>query len=211
VTPTYDVVPLIQIDSTALKALSPAEVVYGFEAIRDYEPMINVSWPEVAKCIRAEGAWLTHAQSAIDESQFDAILAEAYGDDPQDGIEEAEDFDYLFRNLDVGVAGLVFALSAAGYATCTSCRGHDGIARPPQVGLGTEPERLARLASYTRGAGCGLEVADGIAWIYARSVTDLHAMAQAILDDQAEFEVLGPPPWLEGARAILEDDDYPDG
>jgi hypothetical protein len=61
-------------------------------------------------------------------AEFDEILGAA----PE---EARDDIDRLFGCNDVGVTGLVFVLSAAGYATCYSCRGHADLAceRVPQV------------------------------------------------------------------------------
>ncbi|MEV0269784.1 hypothetical protein AB0H43_13480 [Hamadaea sp. NPDC050747] len=207
--PHYEVETTIEVGSPP-KRLSPETVVHGFEAIRDYEPLLDLSWAEVDECLRAEEAWLEYAASADNEASFDEILSSAHGRGlPHEISEDPEepDFDELFRYLDIGVAGLVYALSAAGYATCSSCRGHPGISRPPQVGFGTEPERLSHLIPYVERSGCGMEVSGGVAWIYSNSVTALHALAQMLFDHRAHFESMARPPWLDAALALLERDD----
>jgi hypothetical protein len=59
-----------------------------------------------------------------------------------------DDFDWLFRGLDVGVAGLTLVLSAAYYATCYSCRTHPDRAgyHVPQVIMAAESQRVRVLA-----------------------------------------------------------------
>lgn len=199
--PVYEVVPEIDVDGTTLKRLTVYGVVYGFSVVRDYEPMIDIGWAEARECVKAETRWLQRASAAQDAGTFDKILAAVPDEEARD------DVDWLFRGNDVGVAGLVFVLSAAGYATCYSCRGHVGLegTRVPQVRLGTEPERLRLLVGHVRQAGCGLAVdGDGLVTIYARSVTEPHALARHMLDDRLVFEALAPPPWRARAMEALE-------
>lgn len=202
--PRYSVTPRIRLRDDSLKILSVRSVVEGFSLVRDYIPAIDISWDEVLDCLEAESRWLDRAANAVDAEQFDAVLYEAVEQ------EVGDDFDYLFRGMDVGVAGLVFALAAAGYATCYSCRGHGGIAtgRVPQVRLGTETDRLNWLAVYAERAGCGLETDDdGLVTVYASSVPDLHRMAKLMTEDRAVFESLGNPPWLAQALEVLNRED----
>lgn len=201
VIPVYEVVPEIDVDEAALTSLTAYGVVYGFSVVRDYEPLIDIRWEEARRCVEAEARWLQWASGAQDAVRFDEIL-EAAPDE-----EAPDDFDWLFRGNDVGVAGLVLVLSAAGYATCYSCRGHAKLAGTPvpQVRLGTEPERLRLLVRYVRQAGCGMTVdGDGLASIYARSVSEPHALARLMLGDHTVFETLAPPPWRARAMEALE-------
>lgn len=198
--PTYSVSPRIRVRESSLKALSAEDVVEGFSLVRDYQQVIDISWDEVVDCIEAESRWLDHAAGSADAAQFDAVLDDAVEQ------EVGDDFDHLFRGMDVGVAGLVFALTAAGYATCYSCRGHAGIstARVPQVRLATEPDRLRLLVDYAERAGCGLDADDeGLVTVYASSVPDLHRMATLVMEDRAVFESLERPSWMVQALETL--------
>lgn len=197
--PTYDAAPRIKVQPAALKVLTPQRVVEGFSVVRDYEPHVDITWEEAVECLDAEAKWLDRAAASRDAEEFDQLLYTAAEE------EAGDDFDYTFRGMDVGVAGLVFVLSAAGYATCYSCRGHAGIMteRVPQVRLATEPDRLELLVGYAERAGCGLETdGDGLVNAYASTVLGLHKLARLIADDRAVFEALEAPQWL--ARALEE-------
>ncbi|GAB3428310.1 hypothetical protein [Flindersiella endophytica] len=198
--PTYDVDPAVDVDERQLDVLTPYEVVHGFAAIAGYHPLIEINWDEARECVEAEERWFERASKAADAAEFDEILGTA----PE--IEADGDGDWLFRWNEVGAAGLVLALSAAGYATCTSCRGHVGLTheRAPQVGLSTEPERLRLSVDHARRADCGVETSGGLVWVYGRSVADLHALARLILDERVVFDALPDPPWRARALKALE-------
>lgn len=201
VIPTYDTTPGIRVQPSALRRLTPRDVVEGFSIVRDYEPMIDVGWDEAEECLLAEAKWLKRAAACRDAVEFDEVLSAA----PEE--EAGDDFDWLFRGVDVGVAGLVLVLTAAGYATCYSCRGHAGLMteRVPQVRVGTEPERLELLIGYAERASCGLDMdTDGLVTAYGSSVIDLHRFAQLVYDDRGLFTSMTDPPWREEAMEALD-------
>ncbi|GLY54985.1 hypothetical protein [Lentzea sp. NBRC 102530] len=210
--PTYDAAPRIQVQSAVLKVLTPRRVVEGFSVVRDYEPQVDITWEEAVECLDAEAKWLDRAAASRDAEEFDELLYSAAEQEAGGGPDD------LFRGIDVGVAGLVFVLSAAGYATCYSCRGHAGImtGRVPQVRLATEPDRLELLVGYAERAECGLETdGDGLVNAYASTVLGLHKLATLISDDRAVFEAMENPSWLAPALASRDenfewdDDDDP--
>ncbi|MGY1868214.1 MULTISPECIES: hypothetical protein [Nocardia] len=201
--PTYDVTPHIRVQPAALRVLTPRRIVEGFAVVRDYEPQVDITWGEAVECLDAEARWLDRAVASRDAESFDELLDSA----PEQ--EAGDDFDYLFRGMDVGVAGLVFVLSAAGYATCYSCRGHAGMMtdRVPQVRLATEPDRLELLVGYAERAECGLETdGDGLVTAYAPTVLSLHKLARLMADDRAVFEAMDAPAWLAPALASRDED-----
>lgn len=203
VIPTYDVTPRIRLEPMALRVLTPQRVTEGFSLVRDYEPQIDITWDEADECLTAEARWLGLAATSNDAEEFDRLLYAAAEQEADDGL------DYLFRGLDVGVAGLVFVLSAAGYATCYSCRGHAeiGTDRVPQVRLATEPERLDLLVGYAKRAECGLDMdGDGLVTAYAPTVLSIHRLARLMADDRKVFDSLGAPPWLAPALASRDGD-----
>jgi hypothetical protein len=182
---------------------TPYTVVDGFTDVHECQPLIDITWDEALSCIAAESRWIERASEAADSARFDKILEGA------PDVESGDDGDWLFRSVEVGAAGLVFALSAAGFATCTSCRGHAGLhgQRRPLVGFNTDPHRLRTLAKCGARAGCGLKVRDRLALAVGRSVADLHSMAQGVFGERAIFDALPPPPWQSRALEALEDDD----
>jgi hypothetical protein len=147
---------------------------------------------------------IARAAKASTAEEFDRILSTAAAEEAPD------DFDWLFRGLDVGVAGLTLVLSAAYYATCFSCRTHPSLSgdHMPQVIMAAEPQRVRVLAGYAARAGCGVENAgDGLVCAYAASVEHLHALAQAMLAARAELEELPQPSWRPRVQEYLSDED----
>lgn len=202
VIPAKDIDVDIRVDESRLKTLTPIGVVEGFDWVDGYQSLIGITWDEAQQYVDAEARWLERAAAAQNAGEFDEILESA----PEE--EAPDDFDWLFHYIDVGVAGLVHVLSAAGYATCYSCRGHARhVSEPiaPQVRLGTEAERLRKLVSYADRAGCGLDLdGAGLINVYARSVSELHALARLMLGDRAVFDALQPAPWRARAMKALE-------
>jgi hypothetical protein len=178
VIPECDVIPTIDVDYASLRILTAYQVVEGFAVVRDYQPLIDVEWDDARECVEAEARWLDRAAKAPTAEEFDQILAGAAQEEAPD------DLDWLFRGLDVGVAGLSLVLSAARYATCFSCRTHPSIVgdHMPQVIMAAEPQRVRVLAGHAERAGCGVDSMEGgLVCVYAASVRHLHALAQAVL------------------------------
>jgi hypothetical protein len=159
---------------------------------------------DARECVQAEARWLDRAAKALSAEEFDQILSSAAEE------EAPEDLDWLFRGLDVGVAGLSLVLAAARYATCFSCRTHPSRAgdHVPQVIMAAEPERVRVLAARAEGVGCGVESMDGgLVCVFAASVRHLHGLAQAMLAARAELEKLPSPAWLPQVEEYLADED----
>lgn len=197
--PEYDVTPVIDIDYATLRIPTAYQVVEGFAIVRDYEALIDVGWDEARECVETEARWLARAAEASTADEFDRILSGAAEE------EQPDDFDWIFRYLDVGVAGLTLVLSAAHYATCYSCRAHPSRgAGMPQVTMAADPQRARVLADHAVRAGCGAESTEGLVCVYAASVEHLHAMAEMILVSQAEMERIPEPSWRPRVQEYLD-------
>jgi hypothetical protein len=111
-----------------------------------------MEWDGARECVEAEARWVSRAARAPTAEEFDRILSGAAEE------ESPDDFDWLFRGLNVGVAGLTLVLSAASYATCFSCRTHPVKVgdHMPQVLIAAEPQRVRVPAGYAARAGCGV-------------------------------------------------------
>lgn len=89
--------------------------------------------------------------------------------------------------LELGVAGLVYALSAVGCWTAASCRGHVGKnawSDRPVVLLALDEFRGEVLRALMRPAGCGFNRDDARAdllTIEAQSIEDMMSLADAVL------------------------------
>jgi hypothetical protein len=116
-------------------------------------------------------------------------------DEVVDGLEE-EDLAPNSLGLDFGIAGLVATLTAAGYQTLFSCRGHgpDDPLDHPQVRLHCDPVRARRLQSAAELAACGLERdGQGGAWLYAERLGSMFRFAEIIHSRRDELCLLPPP------------------
>lgn len=100
------------------------------------------------------------------------------------------------EGLELGVAGLCYALNAVGVLAAASCRGHAAAHRKwsdyPVVfcAIGERHARvLQRLAEDT---GCGFEVAldrGQFLVVYAESIIEMMTLAQKVIDSAAGFKL----------------------
>ena len=154
---------------------------------------------------------------AANEHEFEVLAAAAEtgspGDDeiPPDQLallaDHFPDAEAL-EGLELGVAGLVYAIAAAGMYPAASCRGHadpNPWSRSPVVFLVADRPHAEALTPLVREAGCGFaldrsrpDFLDFLA-ICAASIQETLALAQGILSAISGFLSLdGPdPPWLQ--------------
>lgn len=95
----------------------------------------------------------------------------------------------LLDGIDLGVAGLVESLSAVGFVTAASCRGHVGPApwaEGPTVIFGGDRDRVFALKQAVLQNACGLEDASGngpgLVVVRAPSVIAAMNLAESLLD-----------------------------
>lgn len=98
----------------------------------------------------------------------------------------------LVEALDLGVAGIVYALSAVGCWPAASCRGHvpGGWAQYPVVYIAADRHRTETLQPLVAAAGCGFDVdpARGqLLVIRAASVTEMMDLAELVLVAKKTF------------------------
>ncbi len=92
--------------------------------------------------------------------------------------------------LEVGVAGLAYALSAVGCLTAASCRGH--IAQRswsdcPVVIFAAPAWRVEILAELAALDSCGIGSEGTLLAVYAASVRQTHNLAKRILNERGRF------------------------
>jgi hypothetical protein len=161
------------------------------------------SWRDVTDCLKEESSVLERAARSTARDGIQEII-DAIDDD--DGVELAE-FMMAFHGLDVGVAGLSLALSAARAATFYSCSsGIDSYhhAEYPMVGVVPGIERAKLIAEMAERADCGIGQERERWYIYARSVSAMHALAQLVLAQREAFDALPEPGWVCGLAGQLE-------
>ncbi|MFF4699858.1 hypothetical protein [Streptomyces chattanoogensis] len=182
--------------------LTAEKVAAGFVEHHDYRCLGLPSWEEAAECLVREAEILERATRSSAPDGIEEILT---------AVEEEDDMEFaelmsVFHWNDVGVAGVSLALSAARTATFYSCAsGLDNHhADHPMVGVVPDLQRAALIAELAEGAGCGIGQHWGRWYLYAKSVTALHALGQSILEHREAFDALPQPAWVEGLEEELE-------
>ncbi|WDG29697.1 hypothetical protein N7925_15760 [Streptomyces sp. CA-278952] len=202
--PTFDVEIELDYEIAELRDdLTAEDVASGFTEHHGYECVGLPSWEDVVACLKDEAEILAQAAKSGAQDGITEIL---------DAIQEADDVHYadrmsVFQFNDVGVGGLSLALSAARAATFYSCSGsHDTShhADHPLVGVVPDAERAQLLAELTERAGCGIGQEWGRWYVYAASVTEMHALAQLILAQRDVLDALPEPQWAHGLVEQLE-------
>jgi hypothetical protein len=96
------------------------------------------------------------------------------------------------EGLELGVAGLVYALASVGCVPAASCRGHSrphAWAERPIVLLAADRARAEWLRPLVSGAGCGFcldDVRPQILGIEAPSIDEMTALARLVLDSSKD-------------------------
>lgn len=162
------------------------------------------SWDEAAEALDVERDLIRSTDaSATTPSDFDSTI---------DG--DLEDWQLIALNgLDAGVATAVLALNAGGCVTTASCRGHPGRYAndhgrdSPRVRFMADPARATLVRNAAAATGCGFGVEPPILEVFAQSVTEMIAFAQALVAARGAFDALPTP--AHRAAAPNYDDDNP--
>ena len=164
-----EVVILRQVDLDVLRWPEDWEVDdYGSSGNRLYQDMRGFSWDDAASALNLE-------ETVLRSHAWDLTAA-------QEGLAD-EDLFWTLWDLDIGVASTVLALSAAGCAPTTSCRGGSGHAQPfPVVKFFCSPAGVPDIMAVASEAECGLVVeADGSLVAYSASICGLLRFARALI------------------------------
>lgn len=199
--PEFDVPTAIHVDFDALRPPASVQPAGSAGYNGDHVDLTRTSWAEAIEALTEETQWLAEANEAsttVDE--FEEHLYETGQDDPDTQF-------VTMAGLDVGVAGLVLALSAAGYLPWISCSAHGGGTKIPQVGLYASAPRAMILIEAAQEVGCGIEDRDGGLWIFARSVLDMNRLAHALVEARDQFGALPDEPWTLSAAAEPDEDE----
>jgi hypothetical protein len=179
-------------DPASVSGYPPLDDLFSdtFDGNRLYDPgILDADWDDVRDAIEIEKDLISAADAgSTTADEFDAILDE-----------DLEDWQAMaLRGLDVGVAAAVLALSAAGCATSSSCRGHHAQHPSPfvvpEVVFWTNPERAGVIREVAAKVGCAFGVGDeGRASVWAPSVVEMAEFAGALLAERATLDALSPP------------------
>ena len=174
---------------------------------QDVWPITEASVDE-ANAVAREDAQLCQvvADLARDAADFDVLAAAvetgSVGDDEISAESLAALSPYLtgeaaLEGLEAGVAGLVYALSAAGMFPAASCRGHadsDAWSAIPVVMFAADRVHAETLQPLVEGSGCGFDfdpVRPELLVIKGRSVEDTLRLGRAVLASLEVFRSLG--------------------
>jgi hypothetical protein len=176
----------------------------GFGNFDNVWAILNVSVEHAWRVFRRDRFFCTLVASlAANEQEFDVLasVAETGSADEVEGITldqlsalvghfpEAEELE----DLEIGVAGLVYALAAAGMYPAASCRGHadpNAWSKLPVVFFATDRSHAEALQPLVKDTGCGFTAQwsrAGTLAIAAASVEDALALAQRILSNTSRF------------------------
>ena len=180
----------------------------GFGMFQDVWPITDVSVDEANTVARADGLLCQVVGGlARDAADFDVLAAAvetgSVGEDDEISAESLAALSpYLtgeaaLEGLEAGVAGLIYALSAAGMFPAASCRGHadpDAWSAVPVVMLAADRAHAEALQPLVEGSGCGFDfdpVRPELLVINGRSVEDTLRLARAVLASLEVFRSLG--------------------
>ena len=180
----------------------------GFGMFQDVWPITDVSVDEANTVVREDGLLCQVVGGlARDAADFDVLAASvetgSVGEDDEVSAESLAALSpYLtgeaaLEGLEAGVAGLVYALSAAGMFPAASCRGHadpDAWSAVPVVMFAADRTHAEALQPLVEGSGCGFDfdpVRPELLVINGRSVEDTLRLARAVLASREVFRSLG--------------------
>jgi hypothetical protein len=178
----------------------------GFGLFREVWPIFDITEVEARDItLRDQSLAAFVGDIATNDVEFD-LIATAVETGSVEDIEGLAHEQYValtpyltdmtaLENLEIGVAGLVYSLAAAGMYPAASCRGHPtGWSEVPVVFLAADREHAQRLQPLVGGAGCGFDIDPDrpeLLVILSRSIEETLSLADAILSHLSEFAVSG--------------------
>lgn len=171
----------------------------GFGFFRDTWVIADVTREQARDMLHDEGQLLAVVDaSAHDALEFD-LMAHAIEASDAEELSEKQRARLADRHLDVtdtygaldglelGVAGLVYALSAIGCYPAASCRGHPGEhawSVYPVVLMACDEPHARTVAAHAAESGCGLDIDPArpeLLAVTANSVADMRVLAMSLL------------------------------
>ena len=171
----------------------------------------NLHWPKAGEAADETGLGLNHAYMDLRRASWEAAKT-AFGreneliarldssTDPEQEYEVVEDITYEdedLYSLDLGMASLVLALSAAGCVPYSSCNagafGGHHVERHPVVAFYARPATAKALLAFAEEAQIGLQTSkDGHIIVYADDIRSLRHFAEKLIEKKEHFQRLRP-------------------
>lgn len=156
----------------------------GLGGNRDYYPLLDVTWDEARQAVDEEVRLL-----AAHHGDLAAALAEH-----EANVEDGGEGDQVLADLDIGVAGATFALSAADVLTISSCNGAPGHHETsPVIALVTDDARLDLLTEFASQTGLVMNQVEGLTVLSAPLVDAFGELAARVLEAAGKFELCDRP------------------
>lgn len=174
---SLDVEIMRELDPAAIGPFDNADTEEGLLLNHDYIDMRGLSIADAREVIAEEAQLLGEIEAiGADGDQLDELLERLY--------EDASDLS----SFDVGTAGTIFALSAAGAAPISSCNGgllgqEPHASQVPHVLFSVIPERLGPILAAAKIVDVGLLNNAGNVEVFSSSIPKLHAFAQQLLHE----------------------------
>lgn len=178
----------------------------GFGLFQDVWPIIDISVAEATAVIGKDKLLCrvvsSLARNAVDFDVLAAVIETgSTGEDEISAGDLAALAPYLtgmaaLEGLETGVAGLVYALSAAGMFPAASCRGHpdpDSWSAVPVVMFAADRIHAVALQPLVESSGCGFDfdpVRPDLLVVKGRSVEDTLRLGGALLASIKDFRSL---------------------
>lgn len=175
----------------------------GFGFFRDVWPITNALTAETKRLLEWERVAAAYAaEAAQDANEFEVLARRIEAFDPGDDSPPAEFPEVLTEDwfglagLELGVAGLTYALSNAGFFPAASCRSHAerSWSDSPVVLFAGDEVRVQLLQPLIEESGCGLRAEHGrgepLLVTYARTIQEMMNLAEALFQQRVDFRKL---------------------
>jgi hypothetical protein len=206
VIPSYSVVPEISLPAGNDCGYPTGDEISeeGFGYFRGTWWLGHVPLSDARHTVEFERDLVAALEALADDGQeFEDLAAAVEHIDPDDGevplllsdtpveglVRPLIDGDSPLGGLEIGVAGLTYALSTVGFRTAASCRSHgaNGWSHCPIVLFGAHKWRAVLLAELAVEAGCGIGQDRDMLTVYAPSIMNLMSLAETVLAKRASF------------------------
>ena len=172
---SVDVEIVQELDPSAIGPFENADAKDGILLNHDYVDMRGYSISDAQQIIAEEAQLLDDIEAIGDDDDRLEELLEGLYDDASE-----------LSGFDVGTAGAIFALSAAGAAPISSCNGGllgdtSHSSQVPHILFSVTPDRLAPILAAAKAADVGLLNNSGHVEVFASGIPGLHAFARQLL------------------------------
>jgi hypothetical protein len=196
--PRYDIIidPAVPVQATFW--IPTAEEFADMDQLGDFHDaeLVQTDLVEAQVIADAEAVAVAYADAhSTTAEEFDEIADQTKFECPDLPSDEAPEFMVTegwggVGGLELGVAGLVYALNAVGILTAASCRSHSTSHRRwadyPIVIFAASRQQLQALQPLVEAAGCGFDFDEGrpkFIGIYGPSVVEMMRLTKRVLEE----------------------------